>query len=96
MLNARVIAVKELLIPLQGPRAGLQAGAVNALISSLTASTRLSIDCPSRGERNETIAATHTFSVDGRDPLSSMIQNLHLSLYLSLLPLLACTYLNNA
>ncbi len=29
MLNARVIAVKELLIPLQGLRAGLQAGAGN-------------------------------------------------------------------
>ncbi len=26
----------------------------------------------------------------------SLFQNLHLSLYLSLLPLLACTYLNNA
>ncbi len=43
-----------------------------APLRKLTTSACLPIDCLPCGEGNEAIAATYTFSVDGRDPLSSM------------------------
>ncbi len=58
------------------PQGGTEGGCggcnLLAPLRILTTSACLPIDCPHCGERNEAIAATYTFSVDGRDPLSSL------------------------